>query len=545
MAGTRNYQSIGEVLVSVKTEFPDITISKIRFLESEGLIEPERTPSGYRKFYVDDVERLKSILRMQRDEYLPLKVIKERLLNQEARRAVRRGRRRDRGPERRRPTTTRPRSSPRRPTGLQMSLEEMSAATGVERERIKELEGFGIVCSHGPEGRRYYDGDDYIVLSIVKDFFRYGIEPRHLTMYKHFADREAAFFETHRRAHAPPEEPRRAPRGLPDARRSGGHVTQVQAGAAPDQPPRPSAQRVSHRRRASGACALIVAVGVIGRPRDRARVGAARTAAAHAGPPDGSLSPFPSVARHPADAAVRPGSRHPARSSRISTRGRCCSRRRPTPAPDREPDEDHDRAPRAGADRARRTRHRSTAMPCSTPRRLRGELHARPAGRGAALGAGPPLRAAARIGERRRRRARDPHLGHRATVRRAHEPPRRCARHAPHTVPLSANGLDDRGLSTARDLLTLARAADGDPGVRARSSATRFRTIPGPEGTDAADPEPERAAVAVPGRAGAKTGSTARSRLLPRSPPPSGTGGGWSRSCSARPVSRSPTRRRC
>src|SRR2546430_3591951 len=81
---TRNYQSIGEVLVSVKAEFPDITISKIRFLEAEGLIEPERTPSGYRKFYPQDVEKLKSILRMQRDEYLPLKVIKERLLKQDA-----------------------------------------------------------------------------------------------------------------------------------------------------------------------------------------------------------------------------------------------------------------------------------------------------------------------------------------------------------------------------------------------------------------------------------------------------------------------------
>src|SRR3954447_18631276 len=84
MAGTRNYQSIGEVLVNVKTEFPDITISKIRFLESEGLITPERTPSGYLKFYVDDVDRLKSILRMQRDEYLPLKVIKERLVQSDA-----------------------------------------------------------------------------------------------------------------------------------------------------------------------------------------------------------------------------------------------------------------------------------------------------------------------------------------------------------------------------------------------------------------------------------------------------------------------------
>jgi hypothetical protein len=76
-----------------------------------------------------------------------------------------------------------------------MSLEEMSAATAIDRDRIKELEGFGIVCSHGPEGARYYDGDDYIVLSILKDFFRHGIEPRHLTMYKHFADRESAFFE--------------------------------------------------------------------------------------------------------------------------------------------------------------------------------------------------------------------------------------------------------------------------------------------------------------------------------------------------------------
>src|SRR5438105_2395174 len=75
----RSYLSIGEVLVSLKTEYPDITISKIRFLEGEGLIEPERTASGYRKFYEGDVDRLRRILKMQRDEYLPLKVIKERL----------------------------------------------------------------------------------------------------------------------------------------------------------------------------------------------------------------------------------------------------------------------------------------------------------------------------------------------------------------------------------------------------------------------------------------------------------------------------------
>jgi DNA-binding transcriptional MerR regulator len=192
MAGTRNYQSIGEVLVSVKTEFPDITISKIRFLEAEGLIEPERTPSGYRKFYSHDVERLKSILRMQRDEYLPLKVIKERLLHQDE------GAEDGLSPDGE--AATDDDVSPvdeiaEAPTGLQMSLEEMSTATGIDRDKIKELEAFGIISTHGPEGARYYDGDDFIILSIVKDFFRYGIEARHLTMYKHFADRESSFFD--------------------------------------------------------------------------------------------------------------------------------------------------------------------------------------------------------------------------------------------------------------------------------------------------------------------------------------------------------------
>jgi DNA-binding transcriptional MerR regulator len=193
MAGTRNYQSIGEVLVSVKTEFPDITISKIRFLEAEGLIEPERTPSGYRKFYSHDVERLKSILRMQRDEYLPLKVIKERLVRQDAGDGdVDLSSDGEAGGDE---DVTPGDEIAEAPTGLQMSLEEMSTATGIDRDRIKELEAFGIIASHGPEGGRYYDGDDFIILSIVKDFFRYGIEARHLTMYKHFADRESSFFD--------------------------------------------------------------------------------------------------------------------------------------------------------------------------------------------------------------------------------------------------------------------------------------------------------------------------------------------------------------
>ncbi|MBO0713892.1 MAG: MerR family DNA-binding transcriptional regulator, partial [Acidimicrobiales bacterium] len=75
----RAYLSIGDVLSLLREEFPDVTISKIRFLESQGLLDPERTPSGYRKFYEDDVERLRWILRQQRENFLPLKVIRDRL----------------------------------------------------------------------------------------------------------------------------------------------------------------------------------------------------------------------------------------------------------------------------------------------------------------------------------------------------------------------------------------------------------------------------------------------------------------------------------
>ena len=168
----------------LKTEFRDVTISKIRFLEGEGLIDPERTPSGYRKFYDKDIDRLRTILRMQRDEYLPLKVIKDRLEHTEE------------------DAFARPAAAPPEeeiatpPTGLHMSEEELAVATGVDKLRIRELESFGLLRAHGLNGDKYFDGDDFIVLSIAKDFFKYGIEARHLTMYRHFADREASFFES-------------------------------------------------------------------------------------------------------------------------------------------------------------------------------------------------------------------------------------------------------------------------------------------------------------------------------------------------------------
>jgi DNA-binding transcriptional MerR regulator len=177
--------SIGEVLVTLKLEFPDVTISKIRFLESEGLIAPERTSSGYRKFYDKDVTRLRTILKLQRDEYLPLRVIRERL-DQE-----------DGQPVAPPPTRTlEPEDEVVVPaTDLQMTADELAAATGVERELIEGLGSFGLLKPEQLNGEAFYNGDDLVVLRIAKDFFKFGVEPRHLTMYRHFADREAAFFQ--------------------------------------------------------------------------------------------------------------------------------------------------------------------------------------------------------------------------------------------------------------------------------------------------------------------------------------------------------------
>jgi DNA-binding transcriptional MerR regulator len=180
----RDYKSIGEVLVMLKPEFPDITISKIRFLESEGLISPERTSSGYRKFYDDDVTRLRMILKLQRDEYLPLRVIRERLEEGDDGKPV--------APVK----ALEPEDEVAAPaTDLQMTAEEVASAAGVEPEVVDGLASFGILKPEQLNGERFYDGDDLVVVRIVKDFFKFGVEPRHLTMYRHFADREASFFQ--------------------------------------------------------------------------------------------------------------------------------------------------------------------------------------------------------------------------------------------------------------------------------------------------------------------------------------------------------------
>jgi DNA-binding transcriptional MerR regulator len=180
----RDYLSIGEVLLTLKPEFPDVTISKIRFLESEGLIQPERTASGYRKFYEGDVDTLRRILKLQRDEYLPLRVIRERLSEGGDGQAA---------PEARQMEPDEEMVAPA--TDLQMTSTELAAAVGVDRPVVDDLASFGLLRPERLNGEALYSGVDLIILRIVKEFFKFGVEPRHLTMYRHFADREASFFQ--------------------------------------------------------------------------------------------------------------------------------------------------------------------------------------------------------------------------------------------------------------------------------------------------------------------------------------------------------------
>jgi DNA-binding transcriptional MerR regulator len=211
----RAHLSIGEVLNLLQEEFPDITISKIRFLESQGLLDPERTPSGYRKFYDTDIERLRWILRQQRENFLPLKVIKDRLAageldgpeatNGAASIAVA-ATSTDVDPSSIEPATTPSpaRKSKRRTrsssldlgeTSVSMSLDELVNATGLNPRAIAELERFGLLSSHVLGDVTYYGDDALVTARLAATFMRHGVEPRHLRMYKVSAEREAGVFE--------------------------------------------------------------------------------------------------------------------------------------------------------------------------------------------------------------------------------------------------------------------------------------------------------------------------------------------------------------
>ncbi|MGV9284654.1 transcriptional regulator FtsR [Streptomyces sp. NPDC003730] len=178
--------SIGAVLNALRDEFPDITVSKIRFLESEGLVEPRRTPAGYRKFSAHDVGRLGEVLRMQRDHYLPLKVIREHLDAVERGEAValpRVGRQRD-GEAVPEPAEG--------ATVARIGRDELLATAGVDDRDLKEWESYGLLAPL-PDGA--YDAEAVTVASLVVQLGRFGIEPRHLRAMKAAADREAGLVD--------------------------------------------------------------------------------------------------------------------------------------------------------------------------------------------------------------------------------------------------------------------------------------------------------------------------------------------------------------
>ncbi|MEU9380836.1 MerR family transcriptional regulator [Streptomyces sp. NPDC048279] len=178
--------SIGTVLNVLRDEFPEVTISKIRFLESEGLIEPRRTPSGYRKFSGGDVERLGHVLRMQRDHYLPLKVIREYLDAMERGEAVQLpvlGRQRDGEAV---PVV------PEVPTVARIGRDELLAAAEIDENRLAEWESYGLLT---PLEDGVYDSEAVTVAALVTELGRFGIEPRHLRVMKAAADREAGLVD--------------------------------------------------------------------------------------------------------------------------------------------------------------------------------------------------------------------------------------------------------------------------------------------------------------------------------------------------------------
>ena len=176
-AGSTRMLRIGEVVNRLSDEFPDISISKIRFLEDEGLINPQRTRGGYRLFSEEDLERLTTILRLQRDEFLPLRVIRDELSAPGV-------------SERKR----------RRPTGVaehvrEIDFDELCRRAGVASDFARDLEAFGLLAARGSGGDKRYPETDADVAAVCAQLTRYGIDARHLRTFRTATDRESALLE--------------------------------------------------------------------------------------------------------------------------------------------------------------------------------------------------------------------------------------------------------------------------------------------------------------------------------------------------------------
>ena len=160
--------SIGAVLDLLRPEFPDVTISKIRFLESEGLVNPQRSPSGYRRFTAYDSSRLRFILTAQRDQYLPLKVIKAQLDAQ--------------------PDGELPLQDSLYPAPVRLTREDLLERSGVATELITALRKAGVITT-GPGG--FFDEHAVVIAQCAAALAEYGVEPRHLRAFRSAADRQS------------------------------------------------------------------------------------------------------------------------------------------------------------------------------------------------------------------------------------------------------------------------------------------------------------------------------------------------------------------
>jgi DNA-binding transcriptional MerR regulator len=196
----RKSLTIGAVCKALSQEFPDISISKIRYLEDQKLLSPRRTPGGYRLYAQSDVSRLRTILRLQRDEFLPLRVIRQELAAGRAEddRAA------PAAPQAA-PTTSQDTSRPGaalrrltfsiRETGALYSLDDVVEDTGAEPSLIRELEDFGILQGELRGGVRYYDEAEREIVRAVGELTRYGVGGRNLRVFKTSADRESALLQ--------------------------------------------------------------------------------------------------------------------------------------------------------------------------------------------------------------------------------------------------------------------------------------------------------------------------------------------------------------
>jgi DNA-binding transcriptional MerR regulator len=179
--------TIGAVCKALVQEFPDISISKIRYLEDQKLLSPRRTQGGYRLYTPNDIQRLRTILRLQRDEFLPLRVIRQELAGGAADNEV--AARAD-GRSVRRATYT------VRDTGALYSIDDVVEQTGADPNLVAELVEFGVIKGENRGGTRYYDETEREIIRAVSELARYGVGGRNLRVFRSSADRESALLQS-------------------------------------------------------------------------------------------------------------------------------------------------------------------------------------------------------------------------------------------------------------------------------------------------------------------------------------------------------------